>query len=395
MPYTTYNCDALTGGGSRALDAISVANLNDKDRALVVVDGVFMPFLFDANATDAENVAVHPFKIRPDDYSTAGVWVEQWTGAPGENLLINGGFDIWQRGTSQTGYGYGSDDRWFNAFSGAGIARTHSRQAFTPGQTDVPGNPAYFSRTVISAAGSASTDFCQKNQKIEGVRTAAGSKVTLSFWAKADAAKNIAIDLYQDFGSGGTPSGAVTGIGGQLVALGTSWQKFEITIDVPSISGKTIGSDDFLCVVFWFDAGSSYDSRLGGGLGHQTGTFDLANVKLEAGEVATPFVRRPIAEELALCRRYFMKNTSEQAAMKEAGGAVSLPNPAADRMRASPTITYATSFPNAVHRPGIAFYAISSITAGGPYITIEPDTLFDGGTPCQILAGALWFDAEL
>ena len=60
------------------------------------------------------------------------------------NDIINGNFDIWQRGTSQVVSGYGSADRWVNLYSGT--SATMSRQAFTLGQTDVPGEPRFFNQ---------------------------------------------------------------------------------------------------------------------------------------------------------------------------------------------------------------------------------------------------------
>jgi hypothetical protein len=99
----------------------------------------------------------------------------------------------------------------------------------------------------------------------------------------------------------------VGGIGPQQFALTTSWQKFTATVAVPSISGKTIGTDgnDHLRCRFWFDAGDSFDSSTDS-LGQQSGTFDIAQVQLEAGEVATPFEQRDIGGvELALCQRYY------------------------------------------------------------------------------------------
>ena len=63
-------------------------------------------------------------------------------GASGrKNLFINGGFDVWQRGTSLAGATSYLADRWFN-----GTTETQSRQAFTVGQTEVGGNPTYYHR---------------------------------------------------------------------------------------------------------------------------------------------------------------------------------------------------------------------------------------------------------
>lgn len=224
------------------------------------------------------------------------------------NKIINGNFDIWQRGTSQTNSGYGSADRWRNLNNGS--TKTASQQTFDLGQTDVPGNPKYFMRHVVTSVAGAS-NYVISLQSIEGVETLSGKTATLSFWAKADASKNIAISLVQYFGSGGSPSAQVNAIGAQLVALTTSWTKYTITIDIPSVSGKTLGTNgsDCLDVRFWFDAGSGQDSY-SASLGQQSGTFDIAQVQLEEGSAATPFEQRPIGMELSMCQRYYEKSTS-------------------------------------------------------------------------------------
>lgn len=76
----TYNCDSLTGGAQRALDYISVNDLNDGDRSLVTYSSGVSTYLgiykYDASGVTPENTSVHPFYIRPNDYATSGVWCE-------------------------------------------------------------------------------------------------------------------------------------------------------------------------------------------------------------------------------------------------------------------------------------------------------------------------------
>lgn len=218
------------------------------------------------------------------------------------NAIINGNFDIWQRGTSFTGNGH-SADRWVSGVTGSTFTAT--RQPFTLGQTAVPGEPTYFCRTVVNSVAGAA-NYSALFQRIEGVRTFAGQQVTLSFWAKVDATKNIAVSFQQAFGTGGSPSSAVDNIGVTKISIGTSWQKVIVTATMPSISGKTLGTDnnDTLDLVIWFDAGSDYNSRTDS-LGRQSGTFEIAQVQLERGPVATPFEQRPQQVELALCQRYY------------------------------------------------------------------------------------------
>lgn len=223
-----------------------------------------------------------------------------------KNAIINGNFDVWQRGVSQTSSGYGSDDRWLN--ENVGSTKVHTRQAFSPGQTDVLGNPRYYSRTVVTSVAGASNN-CAKRQAIEGVRSFSGETVTLTFYAKADGVKNIATEFLQNFGTGGSPSAVVNTIGVTTHALTTSWQKFTTTFTVPSISGKTLGTnnDDFLRLSFWFDAGSGFDGRTNS-LGQQSGTFEIARVQLESGPFATAFEERAMPEEIDLCQRYCSKS---------------------------------------------------------------------------------------
>jgi hypothetical protein len=153
---------------------------------------------------------------------------------------------------------------------------------------------------VTSVAGA--NHFSTLQHRIEDVRTFAGQQVTISFWAKADTSRTIAVEHVQNFGDGGSPS--VTTIGTVKKTLTTSWQKITNTFTVPSISGKTIGTASFLSLNIWLDAGSDFNARTDT-LGQQSGTFDIAQVQVEAGPVATPFERRPIAVETALCQRYY------------------------------------------------------------------------------------------
>jgi hypothetical protein len=225
------------------------------------------------------------------------------------NYLINGNFDKWDYATSQTSAGYGSDNRWISLNTGS--TKTHSQQVC--GDTErALFNAMYFSRTSVSSV-SGSGNLVDKYQFIENVNLLAGKTVTLSFWAKADTNRNIAIEFGQRFGTGGSPSSDVNGIGSQLVALTTFWQKKTITITLPSIVGKTLGTDGVQTtstfLLFWFDAGSNFATR-SANLGQQSGTFDIAQVKIEDGLVATngwhPYDGE-FGGEIDACGRYLNK----------------------------------------------------------------------------------------
>lgn len=222
-----------------------------------------------------------------------------------KNAIIDGNFDVWLEATTQTSAGYGSDTMWNN--SNAGSTKTHARVLFGLGQTEVPGNPKSASQTVVSSVTGAANQV-SKTQYIEGVHTLAGETATLSFWAKADANKLLAVDLLQYFGTGGSPSAPVLGIGATKFNLTTAWTKYTLTVQIPAVTGKVLGTSntDNLRVQFWFDAGTDYNQRTDS-LGHQSGTFTIAQVQLESGSVATEFERLTIGETLRLVGRYYSK----------------------------------------------------------------------------------------
>ena len=220
------------------------------------------------------------------------------------NNIINGNMDFWQRGTSVsvTATNTYTADRYVGVM--AGSTATVARQSTTGSESF---NAKYFLRAAVTSSVGIS-NFNQLAQRIEDVRRFSGKTLTLSFWAKADSARNMSVEFVQNFGTGGSPSADVNALGVQKLALTTSWQKFTKTVTLPSIAGKVIGSDvnSYLALNFWFDAGSNYNSRTDS-LGQQSGTFDIAQVKLEEGINATDFVLAggTIQGELAACQRYF------------------------------------------------------------------------------------------
>ncbi len=228
-------------------------------------------------------------------------------GAAGRNKIMNGDFGVNQRTFSSTttnsAFGH---DRWKLGYSGGTV--TYSTQTFTPGAAPVSGYESANYARLVSASQSAVGDFASWQQPIEDVRTFAGQTVTLSFWAKASTGTpKLATCLEQIFGSGG--SSAVQTPAGQ-VTISSSWARYSVTVTVPSIAGKTIGSSSYVGLYIFTSAGSNFTAYTGTTLGVQNVTVDIWGVQLEAGSVATPFSRAAgtLQGELAACQLYYYQH---------------------------------------------------------------------------------------
>lgn len=223
-----------------------------------------------------------------------------------KNRMINGSFEINQRGATSTtadlSYVF---DRWFLNRSGG--TATYSSQTGTIG--NLTDNFVTHAR-IVTASQSAAGDFALLAQALDGVHNLAGKTVTVSFWAKAGSGTpKIAVEWSQVFGTGG--SAAVNTYGGQ-VTLSTSWVRYSVTMSIPSVTSKTLGSTvHYGQLNLWTSAGTTYSSRTGT-LGVQNTTIDIWGVQVEDNPIATSYEYRPAAIELLLCQRYYYRiNSSE------------------------------------------------------------------------------------
>lgn len=263
--------------------------------------------------------------------NTGGTVVGAWEALSSGrgNAIINGDFAINQRAfTSTTTSGAYGFDRW--RVDMAGGTTTYSAQTFTPGTAPVTGYEAQNFARIVTTGQSAASDYTQFNQFIEDARTCAGQTMTVSFWAKAaSGTPKVSLEAGQNFGSGGSPSASTTTYGGQ-VTLSTSWQRYAITMAVPSIAGKTFGTTantSLLAITFWVSAGTTFAVRTGS-MGIQSNTFDFWGVQVEAGAVVSPFRTATGTKqgELAACQRYYYRITAEQPYSPLASGLTTATN---------------------------------------------------------------------
>jgi len=271
-------------------------------------DGVMYLYYYDGNSYQWVQ-----FKNDASFTSTLGPRVDAMEANDNRNVIINGAFDINQRGfTSTTSSGTYTFDRWKLASSGG---CTMSAQVFTPGSAPVAGYEGINYARLVTTGQTGTSVYSLATQPVEDVRTLAGQTATISFWAKAASGTPLmSVEIEQEFGSGGSPStGVKTSLG--KVSITTSWTRYSITATIPSISGKTLGTTantSYMNVNLWVSAGTDFNARTNS-LGIQSNTFDIWGVQLQAGAVATAFHRNApsLQAELAACQRYYYRANAE------------------------------------------------------------------------------------
>ena len=227
----------------------------------------------------------------------------RWQGnvAAGRNVLINGNYDIWQRGATFAAATAGAytADRFSIQYGGTSINPTVARD------TTVPNAQSKYSAKVTqvtSSATSVTTYALRQSIEANNLYSLIGKSVTVSFWYRSNKTGSHGIRIYGAFLTGGTDDRQ-----GFTVNAADTWEKKTITstafaaVSAINVSPEAVGG--LIDIGFRVqDAGFTSVSA--------SDYFQIAQVQLEVGSVATPFslTGGTIQGELAACQRYYYRD---------------------------------------------------------------------------------------
>lgn len=282
------------------------------------------------------------------------------TNSLSQNYLINGAFDVWQRGSSGFTSGYFAD-RWFLNGANSG-----SRS------TDVPNSNFTYS----ASATNSSSAYAGITQRIESIdaKNLVGKIVTVSGWFKRTGATNGGtVNINMDYPTAVDNYAATTYVSSvtwSATAPASSWVKYSATFTVPVPPGAING------LQFSFTHNGSAGNSLGG---------LWAGLQVEEGPVSTTFRRNaPSTQaEFAACQRYYQRVNAGAPYSNLGAGCTNSTSqssfimhlPVETRIRGTITSTAANTFGS--HIPGIevavgtSFVNLSQETTRAIWITIN------------------------
>ena len=271
----------------------------------------------------------------------------------GRNRIINGGFDVWQRGTSFSVNATGTTatytaDRWCLFPANTGFTAVAQVVSVSGGGLRV--------NCTTAAAYATTADVLSLQQRVEGYNCSdlSGEQVTVSFKVKTNKTGNYGVTLYAaDTSTWGTP---------QSITVSTADVETLYTLTFTAQSGVVAAATEGLRLVICLAAGTARSGvyyPTGGSqvnlLDNTSNYLEIKEVQLEAGSTATPFEHRQYGQELALCQRYYCTPVgfNFKTVSGRTGGTpasrwttnqvfANLPTPV--RMRTTPTITLTGSF---------------------------------------------------
>jgi hypothetical protein len=189
------------------------------------------------------------------------------------NLIINGGFDVWQRGTSFTNTSQYTADRWFFGNPGtSSVTQVTTPYGYGVSYTRTGGNWGTFTRL--------------EWKDLSFLKV--GDKLTLQYVSNRNTPNAHSLHDAANNGTIKFPSNA-------MVSEGNGYYKYTGTLEVTQQLIDACAAVDMMQLGI-----EPYSSE---------GEFTITDVQLELGSVATPFEQRPYGLELSLCQRYYETGT--------------------------------------------------------------------------------------
>jgi len=265
------------------------------------------------------------------------------------NILINGGLDIWQRGTSialnNQADAY-SADRWAG-YANGGVNVNYTQQAGS-----YTANGKNNSIRVQRDAGSSGRYYLYQMIETSALNKCRGKTVTVSFVAKRGAdlgATSVVFRIGTKSSESGWDDSPVEYVDNTL-SLSTSWQTYTYSFTLTSTSDAANG----FFVAFVIE-----------GVGGANVWYEVSQLQMEIGSTASPFAHENYGDTLRKCQRYYQP--FRVAYETSLGGTGNINSPATAfsvPMRASPTMTASDQNDGTTTCTLIAFGSNGSVATG-------------------------------
>jgi hypothetical protein len=218
-----------------------------------------------------------PYYLQLLDANMVQIWESAYPYYPGSanqsksnsgndstNLFINGQMRFFPKTTyspipaSISDVAFGG---WSYEKNGTNTSTTLSFERFLPDNIDIDASPTFFLHNVSTAAGTGET-INTLSFRLQDVRTLAGEQITVSWNVRSLLAGSftLSVNAVQHFGTGGAPSLDVT-TNVMIINPTSSAEDYSATIILPTLSGKTIGTDgnDNLTITFTYPLNTNYN----------------------------------------------------------------------------------------------------------------------------------------
>ena len=220
-----------------------------------------------------------------------------------KNPVINGNFDIWQRGTSfaaavDTAF---CADRWQTTRDGTTVNLTASQDTSVPNK-----NAKYSLKFQQVTTGATSLVQYAARQLIENsnILPLLGKSVTLSFWYRSNKTGSHGYRVLGNYNTGGTDQASTF-----TVSVADTWEYKTIAITafsaVSAVSASPTATGGLVDIGFRVN-GQGFTTL------STNDYFQISQVQLELGSTATTFSRAggTIQGELSACQRYYLQNNT-------------------------------------------------------------------------------------